>query len=118
MPQLRTLYADLLEKDAAEEWNGAIILSRWLDQYGTDLTISSVGSPSILSGPDELLTLSDLDTNATSYTSRKKGTAHPAGEVITYTVAGGTRQKRYDVKIPFTTSDGQTLVVIQPIYVI
>jgi hypothetical protein len=117
MPQ-RTLYADLLEKDTDEEWTGAIILSRWLDQFGTDLDIASVGSYSILSGPDEDLTLSDLDVNATSYTSRKKGTAHPAGEVIFYTVAGGTRQRRYDVKIPFTTSDGQTLVVIQPIYVI
>lgn len=113
-----TLYADLLEKDADEEWQGAIPLSRWLDRYGTDLTIDSVGEPSLYLAPDEEITLSDLSTNAEEYTSRKTGAAHAAGRVIFYTVAGGTSGKRYEFKIPFTTTDGQTLVVIQPFYVI
>lgn len=118
MSQLRSLYAGLLEKDTSEEWTGAIILSKWLDQHGTDLVIASVGSASFLGDSDEALVVSSLDVNATTYTSRRRGTTHPAGEVIFYRVSGGTRETRYEVKIPFTTDDGQTLVVIVPIYVI
>lgn len=118
MSNLNTLYADLLEIDTSESVTLAIILSRWLNQHGTDLSIASVDTPSFRLGPDELLEISDVTVNAAEYTSRKKGTAHAAGTVILYTASGGTSGYRYEIKFPFTTSDGQTIVVIQPIYVI
>lgn len=118
MPKPTTLHASLLEVDTAESKTYAIFLTPWLDQHGTDLAIVSVGSPSFRSGPDEDLAITELDVNATSQTSRRKGTAHPAGEVIFFKAAGGTSGKTYEIKIPFTTDDDEAWVVIQPIYVI
>jgi hypothetical protein len=107
-----------LFKESSEEWNGAIILSAWLDQLGTDLSIASAGAASILDGPDAALTISNEAVNTADYVSRIRGTTHPAGEVVTYTVAGGTRGVRYFVKFPFTTADGQSPVVVQPFSII
>lgn len=104
-----------IEKIAVEEVNFSIFLSAWLDQYGTDLVIQSVGTATVNQSG---LTISNEAVNASPTVSRKKGTTHPAGEVITYTASGGTSGSTYLVTFPFTTTDGQSLAVIQPIRVI
>ena len=114
----RTLYLTTLLKESSEDWNADIILSAWLDQLGVDLTIASAGVPSILDGPDSALVITAQAVNAADFTSKIDGTIHPPGSVLTYHVAGGTRGGRYDVKFPFTTTDGQTLSVIQPFLLI
>lgn len=113
-----SIEAELFEREISEDGTHAIILTRWLDQLGIDVTITAVGTPAIKSGPDAALVMANESVNASAYVSLRTGVSHPAGHVIFVDFSAGTAGKQYDVKIPFTITGGATRVVIQPVYVV
>lgn len=110
------LIVDTIQKGSLESFDSAVILDQWLDNLGDSITISSVTNPE--TEGDGELTVSSVGKNSGTYTRQSDGTTYSAGQVITYSVAGGTDGITYRVRFQATLSNSAIVEVVQPIEIV